>query len=1541
MKKSFMTRVLAVSLSAAMAFSMSSASNLMTASAASTVNLKTTFKTLKVNQTYQLTLKNNTLGWKITKVTTSNKSICTVYNKKASSVMLKGKGVGRAKIQVKVKTTKRKYPKNIKIMTCTANVKAASNPDTPVVDAFSATATALSKGQVRVQFNKAVDDASDASAFKVSGGVTVTKSEQAADKMSTVITMDGAESGKTYDLTVSGMKVNGETQADLKLNFTTPADDAIATGYELKVTPADSIVKCDGQHQTRVTFELLTKDGQAVTDKNVQIQFSASVGTFADSRVTLDGGKATVQYNAPQLNAGTTAGIHATVVEADNKQMIGTVGTGSITLSPNPDSLVSEAAILTSAAAGTADRVIAYFDKEVTPGDFMTKGKPDKNKFTCTIRSRVDNTFVNDGQGVLHRVVAILPVDGEKNALEFLVDSPMIDNSNVSMTFKDKRKTSNTIDTTNTVYFRLADAREPSALNVTTSGTKKITITFSEAVAPQNPDGQNGANSAWNLNNYLIDGRSLADWGVRKSKRDDGSEKVSTSNNDLDTLNTKSVVDSETLDVADGELVLKAYSVDSKGEGTDNRAVVEITVGSGHPLTVGNHQLTVRNVGDWASFTDGARNSVSTQIFPFSIEDNTDKPSFTVDVQSPEQYELAFNAEFRMAENGDRFTTENSKDNPSVLKLQENINGTWTDITVGENNGQNPIRVTRVSGSDNKKYLVEVKRDWSEVYNQESTRTSYYSKQLRLHVDGGKLVNINNNLRNDSIDIYLNADDANVTNGQKMKEQDVISPTIVGVTQATAGGQLVESWNVELSEPVKISADANQEGLTPSQRQQDGIASGSARENEGVPVPYAEFISVENPSVRIEGIIKDDKKGFIDAYDKVINVKPERSLSGGQWRLVVGSISDDYGTVLATSENTITVDTVTTSTDFQIVWAAVADGPNYDTAHVGETRGSYVFVKFSKPVDQAAALNTNNYTLNNATLPHGSYILANIDGYDNHDSAVDSVTIVLPRGGNIYQDYEVDGKNAVLSVTGVTALGTGEELSNGGMNTMPLNIVESVVDAVHPQGGDNAQMDANFMDPRYDAVWGNARAELKQATESWDEYFGRLRDALDDPKYRKVYINYNIFDGVDLEDASKESDELKAAKNVFGSDRVLKINRAVNIDLQEHTINGNVEVNTSDVVGRITIKNGVINGAVKESKAKDTATLIVNAGNVKEFLLEDVELSSGSNKHAAVLNNVWQDSFRLAGNTRVGGNVLVNDTDGFGMEVDRSAAALWNGNLLINSNGVINLKGDFTDRNIFVKQSATVNFGTFRLDGETVRDLNPVTLSGAKIVAEASDTLLKLTRATQIDVNDKADITVKAKNVKVYVEDGYKDLADGTLINYYKDKGGSILAVNEYGRELAADSTATKVTANVQAEGIQRVFQDLNVIDGLATGDYALSEPIGDNKAGSYTYNYDFNDVVSGSAFIYTGDIKADCENRIGSAIAGLELRDANGDLITAADVDVSVRLTGTPKLFRLVDNRIRLVDSLPTTNATDTISITLRCDGYSFTKNIKVTRVQ
>ena len=91
MKKNLIKKVFAVSLSIAMACSLIPAANPVTASAAAPyVSLKTTFKTLKVGQKYKMTLKNNTINWNIIKVETSDKTICTVYGKTTSSVMLKG-----------------------------------------------------------------------------------------------------------------------------------------------------------------------------------------------------------------------------------------------------------------------------------------------------------------------------------------------------------------------------------------------------------------------------------------------------------------------------------------------------------------------------------------------------------------------------------------------------------------------------------------------------------------------------------------------------------------------------------------------------------------------------------------------------------------------------------------------------------------------------------------------------------------------------------------------------------------------------------------------------------------------------------------------------------------------------------------------------------------------------------------------------------------------------------------------------------------------------------------------------------------------------------------------------------------------------------------------------------------------------------------------------------------------------------------------------------------------------------------------------------
>ncbi len=75
-----------------------------------------------------MTLKNNTVSWKIKKVETTDKPIATVYGKTTSSVMIKGKSEGRATIRVKLKTTKRKK-NNTKTLRCRVKV-VTSTPST-------------------------------------------------------------------------------------------------------------------------------------------------------------------------------------------------------------------------------------------------------------------------------------------------------------------------------------------------------------------------------------------------------------------------------------------------------------------------------------------------------------------------------------------------------------------------------------------------------------------------------------------------------------------------------------------------------------------------------------------------------------------------------------------------------------------------------------------------------------------------------------------------------------------------------------------------------------------------------------------------------------------------------------------------------------------------------------------------------------------------------------------------------------------------------------------------------------------------------------------------------------------------------------------------------------------------------------------------------------------------------------------------------------------------------------------------------------------
>ncbi len=1412
MKKSFMTRVLAVSLSAAMAFSMSSASNLVTASAASTVNLKTTFKTLKVNQKYKLTLKKNTLNWKITKVTTSNKKICTVYGKTASSVMLKGKGVGRAKIKVKVKTTKRKYPKNIKWMTCTANVKA---DDTPATEAFKATsAVANSTTEVRVSFNQAIDTP-DATNFAISDGVTVSKAELAEDKKSVVLTIAGADFGKNYDLTVTGIKVAGKAQAEQKLTFTTPASEV---KYPMTLEAKDTILKSDGQDQTVVTFTI--KDaatGNPITDKNVEVAFTASLGKFAEQRVSIQNGVATVMYTSEALKETQVAKITATVVESrDNKDLMGLNTATSITLTPNPGD-TSIGAIITSATAPTADRVIAYFNQKVKASDFKTKsGKIDKSKFECVVKSGLDNGWVDvDKATTTHEVIGILDVDtAEENALQLLVNKPMVDNTNVSVRFKNNTETDSIIQADNTVFFKLTDARQPAVLNATSEGMREIKIEFSEAVLPSvfcNGTLTSGDKrfAADNINNYLIDGEPLSNWWVNETPDNPDNEIPDESNRKVKKTSTKDDKPANaTAEEYDGRIKVGSYK-----DGEDTRHVVTIKVGKKRYLNPGTHRISISNVGDWAAKTDRERNIVNTEGFDFVVPSNDLVPTFEVTPQSPEQWLVTFNSPVSEVNNSDTITTPNSDDIKSILRLQQYSGGTWVDISdTDADRGKNPIRVSKID-NDKNQYIVEVTNDWTEVYDTVGTKTNYFNYDLRLHMDANTIVNLANNKQNAAIDVPLT--------GDIMKSPDTVSPVIGEVVQAVdESGYTLESYNVTMSEPVKLSDGsngangANGEGLTPSQTQRQRAADDGRL---GVPAPSAQFISADNGQT-VNGVISSE--AFIDAEDMTINIEPETQLSAGEWRLVISSISDDYGNTASTVTHTINVTRETATSDFRVVWAAVSNNLDYDGGEsiqsaVNAGRGNYIFVKFNKPVTMTGnstnAQVTGNYTINGNTLPTGTEIAANIKGYDDHDNVTDSITIKLPTGNFNWNDqiYNVDSRNAMLNISKAITSTTGSTLSNGGMIRIPFQYGRAVTDGEvgSIDTNDTTDVRINSLKASSDAVWGNHADERLAASDVNDEtkvkeYFNKLKAALANDQYRKIILTNNI----DLDDTDS------VASSVFGKGHTLTINRAVDIDLNGYNINGNVVVSTTDCVDKVRIMNSV--AALSEitgysGNKENVPTLKVTAGSVKHFVIENVKVNKANEGYAVNINDVYKDSF--VNNGTINGDVVITDSNKAGF--DAGAGKMVNGNILINTKGEVNLEGDFTTDyagcTIEVNQAAVVRVC------EGAKLSNRINVN-----ANSKD-------ARIIVLNDSGNTALNGTEIHAYTVVRVT-IPQGTAVKLFVEKvGAEFKSVDRNNKDLTNKVPATEAidvnnkdnNMTPQDSEVKKALQNLNVYTGEREGD--------------------------------------------------------------------------------------------------------------------------
>lgn len=1503
MKKSFMTRVLAVSLSAAMAFSMSSASNLMTASAASTVNLKTTFKTLKVNQTYKMTLKKNTLNWKITKVTTTNKKICTVYGKTASSVMLKGKGVGRAKITVKVKTTKRKYPKNIKNMKCTVNVKAA---DPSVEDvAFSATAAANSNTEVRVNFTKAVDAAAVEN-FKIAEeNVSVSKAELSEDKKSVLLTIAGAEYSKNYNLTVTGIKVGGTVQADQKLTFTTPSPEVL---NPTTLTAERAILKSDGQDATTITFKITDKDGKPLTDKGMEVRFTTNLGKFATDRVSIQNGEAKVMYTSEALSENHTAVITATIIEAPaDTKLIGTTATTSISLMPNPDQIddTSIGATLTSITAPTADRIYAYFNKEVKAEDFKVGDKPNTKKFAATVQSGLDNGYGESLTTQSHTIVGILPVENDNTALQLLIDKPMVDNSIVKVDFENKTQTNGIYIPKNTAYCKLTDARQPAVISINAKDQRTIEIEFSEAVLrykdcdglySNDEDKREKALAAENLDNYQIDGIQLSNayWGEWNDESTEIEE--TTTGADASTLKKLSSKEHDETNNRKGDIKVGRYG---------KRNVVTIKLPQKKYLGAGTHRISIANVGDWAAKTDKERNIVSTEGFDFDVAADTAAPTFTATAMSPEQYLLEFNTDIMTTSDNDRIVTPKNSDSSisaSVIKLEaKNANGTWSQISDGDGSGKNPVKVSRIKedGTMTNKYLVEVVKDWTQVYNTSSTRDNYYRHEYRLTIDADKIQNPVSGTKNAAISVELTDD--------IMRTPDSTSPAIDKIEDAEGN---IGSYNVFMTEPVKLSQTANIEGLTPSQTQYN-----NNNNQLGVPAPEAQFVHVGDGRT-VEGIIETNE--FVDAYDQIINVAPETELGNGEWDLIVRSISDDIGNTAATLTKRISVDNPVTETNFRVVWAAVG----YDTTAYGSTavgydeaiknakannnQGNCIYVKFNKPVtlfgSSTNAQSISNYTLNGSPLPTGTEIRAHIPGYDREvgleSGVTEAVTIVLPRDrfsgtvGGSNGIYTVSSLNTMLNISKtVTCSTTNELLDNGGMVRIPFQFgsssLNSNFDSSQVTGTGNKAIvsEIDSLSAKTDAVWGNAVGEQYKTGEgsiqNRRDYYEKLKEALEDEKYRKVILTAKL---------DMTSDE---AISVFGRGGTLTINRVVDLDLNGNDIIGKVTVSANTTADEMHIYSGKNTGkSTIKAKAGNNAVLAINAGRVKEFYINNINVENEDKSDATntiLLNDVWVNTFNIAENVTVAGGIQIEDSNGFGLNNEGTIA----GDITVNGAGVANFSGNFEGKKIFINQASEVRMEGAKFNANsTIR----VASSGAKIFADGV-------------VAKGAKIIAAAKDVKLYTPDG---TSNGFALKY--ESGCNFVQIDKKG-----DKTSDNAFANTEVVKPAPVLEILKTVEILPEG---LGEKVGK----------DGNMVITTGAITGSGlDLKQVKKNIVEASVWVT----ADGEEVKG-QITVDYILNSTNQVT-LSDDVLKLKDN-PTTNASDELIVRLTYKDGDYTERLSRT---
>ncbi|WP_432662553.1 hypothetical protein R9X47_18700 [Wukongibacter baidiensis] len=941
---------------------------------------------------------------------------------------------------------------------------------------------AITKTNITVNFNKAVEEGDElaniilvapSGAEITASGAPAVGATSASYAFSTPLTEEG-----TY--TIKGTSVTAEYQvAEVAFSITTDKTEYNANGEEVMI----------------VTATLYGEDGNPITDFAGTAVFQSEKGLVsAQAQQSFDDGKVIFNVTVPKLVLDTQDTLTVKINYAENDEYNNLV---SLPLSVKYNRYDPSTGGPGNTIAYPIDAVTAgtYNDKVVADRVtvYVSGVLPEHlDDITAGIKSQLkiaDDIGFGTSLVVDEVIPVLLGTESEGSyAFHVLLDVP---------DWNDTAYGSDVLISDNQYnYYKIDSSAESIKLaTVTAAADKKFMVidkTMPSIIDMKVPNAENpnylpqltlmakfsepiDVITAQNPSNWRINGRTLTASDVEIRVLDSSEEMNRTGAPNWNTggwstvMNGKAITDFE------------AFTEEEDGNRERNLVVMKLTPSfAANYMESGQNTIQANSIVDWAGNTDlSDNNKVNTQnfYFDYSVPESTPGISIEMDSSSPEQFVLTLNEALftdANATNAVDLTTyadlfvglvEVDEDKYPADERVKSTNITDTIITLEGTD----YAISQHPAGDNTSYLLELTKDWTKFLDADAngdgdllTANKFFAnKRLVVAINGTVYDVLGNKLAiNTSSDPVVAATPSAVPTAAAPNElaiydsvtiddvqlvEDTTSPYVVDnswyhVTKDADGNDVVDGKiGFTMSEPVQMFKADGTPVIVP------GVTASIQQDTEGVPVPTFEY---RKGDLRIDGVIIS--AADFDKADKTFEVAPDVNgngvydagtdiLESGDWKLIVRSVSDDYGNTSVTSSVDFTIQGAVTpdaDVDPVVTWAFADDDADIDGD--GNVDGDYVYVLYSTKMNPQV-LDAATYDINGKQVNQDAEITSEYLGntanpvYGSAESVKDIqaqlVTIKLPsdfiEGGD---DLTGGSNHQSLTLPGSLTARTGESL---------------------------------------------------------------------------------------------------------------------------------------------------------------------------------------------------------------------------------------------------------------------------------------------------------------------------------------------------------------------------------------------------------------------------------------------------------------------------------------------------------------------------------